>query len=86
MTKQEIMIDYADFLATVLEGKGPETLPLEGPLIDAYLYSSVLAYLRPDWFQSEKFEPAFADLCSQLSAYREKAWTGCFLFLDCKEL
>ena len=50
MTKQEIMIDYADFLATVLEGKGPETLPLEGPLIDAYLYSSVLAYLRPDWF------------------------------------
>lgn len=78
MTKQEIMIDYADFLATVLEGKGPETLPLEGPLIDAYLYSSVLAYLRPDWFQSEKFEPAFADLCSQLSAYREKAGRDAF--------
>ena len=35
MTKQEIMIDYADFLATVLEGKGPEKLPVEGPLIDA---------------------------------------------------
>ena len=78
MIKQEIMIDYADFLATVLEGKGPETLPLEGPLIDAYLYSSVLAYLRPDWFQSEKFEPAFADLCSQLSAYREKAGRDAF--------
>lgn len=78
MTKQEIMIDYADFLATVLEGKGPETLPLEGPLIDAYLYSSVLTYLRPDWFQSEKFEPAFADLCSQLSAYREKAGRDAF--------
>ena len=29
MTKQEIMIDYADFLATVLEGKGPEKLPVE---------------------------------------------------------
>lgn len=78
MTKQEIMIDYADFLATVLEGKGPEKLPVEGPLIDAYLYSSVLAYLRPDWFQSKKFDPAFSDLCRQLSDYQEKAGRDVF--------
>ena len=45
MTKQEIMIDYADFLATVLEGKGPEKLPVEGPLIDAYLYSLSLIHI-----------------------------------------
>ena len=72
------MIDYADFLATVLEGKGPEKLPVEGPLIDAYLYSSVLAYLRPDWFQSKKFDPAFSDLCRQLSDYQEKAGRDVF--------
>ena len=58
--------------------QGPEKLPVEGPLIDAYLYSSVLAYLRPDWFQSKKFDPAFSDLCRQLSDYQEKAGRDVF--------
>lgn len=78
MTKQELMIDYADFLVSILESKNPEKLSMEGPLLDAYLYSYVLAYLRPDWFQSEKFNEAFCDMRDQIIGYREKSGKDIF--------
>lgn len=73
MTKQEIMLDYADFLATVLECKKSVKVPTDAALIEAYLYGYVLAYLRPDWFQVDEFNEAFSDLCYEFKAYRVKA-------------
>ena len=50
MTKQEIMEDYANFMATSLEAKrfglGEEACVM----LDAYLYGMVLVHLRPEWF------------------------------------
>lgn len=73
MTKQEIMIDYADFLATVLECKKSIKVPTDATLLEAYLYGYVLAYLRPDWFQGDEFDEAFSDLRYEFASYRAKA-------------
>ena len=72
MTKQEIMEDYANFMASALEGKtfkyGEETCII----LDAYMHGMVLVNLRPEWFTSEKLEPAYESLLEQLYKYRHK--------------
>ena len=72
MTKQEIMEDYANFMASSLETKkfkyGEETCII----LDAYMHGMVLVNLRPDWFNSEKLEPAYESLLKQLYKYRLK--------------
>lgn len=84
MTKQEIMLDYAEFLIAVLERKAPERRPLDGALLDAYLYGYVFEYLRPDWFQSEKFSDAFWDMRNQLCNYRAKSGKDIFYAMIAK--
>ena len=72
MTKQEIMEDYANFMATSLESKrfglGEEACVM----LDAYLYGMVLVYLRPEWFSYEKHKPAYEALLDQFFKYRQK--------------
>lgn len=72
MTKQEIMEDYANFMATSLEAKrfglGEEACVM----LDAYLYGMVLVHLRPEWFNCEKHEPAYEALLDQFYKYRQK--------------
>ena len=72
MTKQESMEDYANFMASSLEGKtfkyGEETCII----LDAYMHGMVLVNLRPEWFTSEKLEAAYESLLEQLYKYRHK--------------
>lgn len=72
MTKQEIMEDYANFMASSLEAKrfglGEEACVM----LDAYLYGMVLVHLRPEWFNCEKHEPAYEALLDQFYKYRQK--------------
>lgn len=65
MTKQEIMIDYADFLATVLECKKSIKVPTDATLLEAYLYGYVLAYPTG----APRVVPRLAVLCCRRKAH-----------------
>lgn len=72
MTKQEIMEDYANFMAISLEAKKFERGEESCVMLDAYLYGMVLTYLRPEWFNCEKHDDAYRTMLGQFFDYRQK--------------